>query len=127
MQINPDESWLSFDQEASVLHNKVNFMILSELHCCDMKQFQVRAFSGWPGTRARVLVVEKNGQQKTLEIKIITTRVRSHESVQFDEADDIAFVEGALVFPCGRGTTLEVCLVFKSILKFLSCLHHLGR
>ncbi|KAG4926226.1 hypothetical protein JHK85_052712 [Glycine max] len=46
--INPDESWLSFDQEASVLHNK------------------------------------------------------------FDEADDIAFVEGALVFPCGRGTTLEV-------------------
>lgn len=53
-------------------------------------------------------MVEKNGQQKTLEIKIITTRVRSHESVQFDEADDIAFVEGALVFPCGRGTTLEV-------------------
>ncbi|KAG4914379.1 hypothetical protein JHK87_051936 [Glycine soja] len=47
-KINPDESWLSFDQEASVLHNK------------------------------------------------------------FDEADDIAFVEGALVFPCGRGTTLEV-------------------
>lgn len=89
-KINPDESWLFFDQEASVLHNKV------------------RAFSGWPGTRARVLVVEKNGQQKTLEIKIITTRVRSHESVQFDEADDIAFVEGALVFPCGRGTTLEV-------------------
>ncbi|KAG5081864.1 hypothetical protein JHK84_051902 [Glycine max] len=85
-KINPDESWLSFDQEASVLHNKV------------------RAFSGWPGTRARVLVVEKNGQQKTWEIKIIA----SHESVQFDEADDIAFVEGALVFPCGRGTTLEV-------------------
>ncbi|KAH1248352.1 Methionyl-tRNA formyltransferase [Glycine soja] len=107
-KINPDESWLFFDQEASVLHNKVNFMILSELLSCDIKQFQVRAFSGWPGTRARVLVVEKNGQQKTLEIKIITTRVRSHESVQFDEADDIAFVEGALVFPCGRGTTLEV-------------------
>ncbi|KAL2335774.1 hypothetical protein Fmac_016987 [Flemingia macrophylla] len=83
-KINADESWLSFDQEASV-----------------------RAFSGWPGTRARVLVAEKNGQQKTLEIKIITTRVRS-QSVQFDEADDVAFVDGALVFPCGRGTTLEV-------------------
>lgn len=73
MQINPDESWLSFDQEASVLHNKVNFMILSELLSCDIKQFQVRAFSGWPGTRARVLVVEKNGQQKTWEIKIIAS------------------------------------------------------
>ncbi|KAK7365222.1 hypothetical protein VNO80_14109 [Phaseolus coccineus] len=89
-KINPDESWLSFDKEASVVHNKV------------------RAFSGWPGTRARVVVVEKNGQQKTLDIKIITTRLSSHASVLFNEADDVAFVEGALVFPCGRGTTLEV-------------------
>ncbi|KAI9070894.1 hypothetical protein K1719_047141 [Acacia pycnantha] len=32
MQINPKESWLSFDREALVLHNKV------------------RAFAGWPGT-----------------------------------------------------------------------------
>ncbi|KAK2433607.1 methionyl-tRNA formyltransferase [Trifolium repens] len=55
-KIGPDESWLFFDQEAFVLHNKV------------------RAFSG----------------------------------VRFNEADDIAFVNGALVFPCGRGTTLEV-------------------
>ncbi|WJX43929.1 methionyl-tRNA formyltransferase [Trifolium repens] len=45
---------------------------------------------------------------KTLEIKIITTRVCTHESVQFNEVDDIAFVNGALVFPCGRSTTLEV-------------------
>ncbi|XP_027922511.1 uncharacterized protein LOC114180398 [Vigna unguiculata] len=89
-KITSDESWLSFDEEAYVLHNKV------------------RAFSGWPGTRARVLVIEKNGEQKTLDIKIITTRLSSHESVQFNEADDVAFVEGALVFPCGRGTTIEV-------------------
>ncbi|KAK7316493.1 hypothetical protein VNO77_35560 [Canavalia gladiata] len=89
-KISADESWLFFDQEASVLHDKV------------------RAFSGWPGTKAKILLVEKNGQQKTLEIKIITTRVCNHESVQFNEADDIAFVEGALVFPCGKGTTLEV-------------------
>ncbi|WJX49971.1 methionyl-tRNA formyltransferase [Trifolium repens] len=89
-KISPDESWLFFDQEAFVLHNKV------------------RAFSGWPGSRAKILVVDKNGQKKTLEIKIITTRVCTHESVQFNEADDIAFVNGALVFPCGRGTTLEV-------------------
>ncbi|WJX43926.1 methionyl-tRNA formyltransferase [Trifolium repens] len=89
-KIGPDESWLFFDQEAFVLHNKV------------------RAFSGWPGSRAKILVVDKNGQKKTLEIKIITTRVCTHESVQFNEADDIAFVNGALVFPCGRGTTLEV-------------------
>ncbi|KAL4374522.1 hypothetical protein AHAS_Ahas05G0190200 [Arachis hypogaea] len=88
-KISQDESWLVFDQEASVLHNKV------------------RAFSGWPGTRAKVQVVEKNGEQKTLDMKIITTRVHSHESVPSNEADDIAFVEGALVFPCGKGTNLE--------------------
>lgn len=39
MQINSDESWLSFDEEAYVLHNKVNFMILSEGHSCDIKEF----------------------------------------------------------------------------------------
>jgi len=55
-----------------------------------------------------VLVIEKNGEQKTLDIKIITTRLSSHESVQFKEVDDVAFVEGVLVFPCGRGTTIEV-------------------
>ncbi|XP_019449712.1 PREDICTED: uncharacterized protein LOC109352261 [Lupinus angustifolius] len=89
-KISQEESWLLFDQEALVLHNKV------------------RAFSGWPGTRAKVLVVEKNGQQKTLEIKIITTRVSSHGSVQSNEANDISFAEGALAFPCGRGSILEV-------------------
>lgn len=89
-KISPEESWLLFDQEALVLHNKV------------------RAFSGWPGTRAKVLVVEKNGQHKTLEIKIITTRVRNHENVRYNEADDISFAEGALTFLCGRGTILEV-------------------
>ncbi|WJX70156.1 methionyl-tRNA formyltransferase [Trifolium repens] len=73
-KIGPDESWLFFDQEAFVLHNKV------------------RAFSGWPGSRAKILVVDKNGEKKTLEIKIITTRVCTHESVQFNEADDIAYV-----------------------------------
>ncbi|KAF1897011.1 hypothetical protein Lal_00034713 [Lupinus albus] len=89
-KISQEESWLLFDQEASVLHNKV------------------RAFSGWPGTRAKLLVLEKNGQQKTLEMKIITTRVSSHGSVQSNEANDISFVEGALAFPCGGGSILEV-------------------
>ncbi|XP_028785534.1 uncharacterized protein LOC114741434 isoform X2 [Neltuma alba] len=88
-KINPEESWLSFDQEALVLHNKV------------------RAFAGWPGTRAKVLV-EKNGEQKTLELKIITTRVGIHRSVLPKEGDDITFAKDALVFPCAEGTALEV-------------------
>ena len=61
MQINPDESWLFFDQESFVPQNMVNFMILSKLHSCDIKQFQVHSFLLWPRTSATVLVVEKNG------------------------------------------------------------------
>ncbi|XP_059670950.1 uncharacterized protein LOC132316495 [Cornus florida] len=90
-KISPEESWLSFDQEALVLHNKV------------------RAFAGWPGTRARVEAIDnKSGQRSILELKIITTRVCSTENIQRNEVDVVDFVKGALVFPCGGCTTLEV-------------------
>ncbi|KAL0701018.1 hypothetical protein Bca4012_057140 [Brassica carinata] len=90
-KIAPDEAWLSFDQEAFVLHNKV------------------RAFAGWPGTRAKVLVLDdKSGQQNELELKIITTRIyQSTESLN-GEQDYVTFKKGSLVFPCGGGTALEV-------------------
>ncbi|KAG6742047.1 hypothetical protein POTOM_055331 [Populus tomentosa] len=90
-KISVEESWLSFDQEASVLHNKV------------------RAFAGWPGTRAKVAIVDdENGRRNIVELKIITTRVCDHSIVQGDEADDITYVKDSLVFPCGRSTALEV-------------------
>ncbi|KAL9343927.1 hypothetical protein Peur_064358 [Populus x canadensis] len=91
MQISVEESWLSFDQEASVLHNKV------------------RAFAGWPGTRAKVAIVDdENDRRNIVELKIITTRVCDRSIVQGDEADDITYVKDSLVFPCGRSTALEV-------------------
>ncbi|KAJ6421343.1 hypothetical protein OIU84_028673 [Salix udensis] len=90
-KISVEESWLSFDQEASVLHNKV------------------RAFAGWPGTRAKVAIVDnENGRHNIVDLKIITTRVCNHSIVQGDEMDDISYVKDSLVFPCGRSTALEV-------------------
>lgn len=90
-KISVEESWLSFDQEASVLHNKV------------------RAFAGWPGTRAKVAIVDnENDHRNIVEVKIITTRVCDRSIVQGDEADDITYVKDSLVFPCGRSTALEV-------------------
>ncbi|GAA0148646.1 RNA processing factor [Lithospermum erythrorhizon] len=90
-KINPEESWLSFDEEAKILHNKV------------------RAFAGWPGTRAKVRVFDpKSGQHSILELKIITTRVFGGNVAQGAEADDVLFSKGSLVFPCGEGTSLEV-------------------
>lgn len=86
-KLTPEESWLSFDEEAPVLHNKV------------------RAFAGWPGTRAKVCVMDANsGEESILEMKIITTRVGNNST----EGDDATFVGGALVLPCGGNTSLEV-------------------
>ncbi|KAK9700237.1 hypothetical protein RND81_08G225700 [Saponaria officinalis] len=91
-KISQEESWLSFDQDAFALHNKV------------------RAFAGWPGTRARVQAVDAtNVVQKTLDLKIITTRVSSATSIQKNDEDDVVtFSNGALIFPCGKETALEV-------------------
>ncbi|KAI8541920.1 hypothetical protein RHMOL_Rhmol08G0098000 [Rhododendron molle] len=90
-KIDSEEAWLSFDQEARVLHNKV------------------RAFAGWPGTRARVAIVDnKSGQHKSLEIKIITTRVSSCDHILGNEGGNVTMHRGALVFPCGSRTALEV-------------------
>ncbi|WRX21305.1 Formyl transferase [Theobroma cacao] len=90
-RITPEESWLSFDDEALVLHNKV------------------RAFAGWPGTRAKIFVVnDKSSSHNILELKIITTRVGPDDNIQGNDVNDIAFVKGALVFPCGGCTALEV-------------------
>lgn len=89
-KITAEESWLSFDQEAAVLHNKV------------------RAFAGWPGTRAKVQVVDVGSPEANiLEMKIITTRVSSTRTQKF-ETDDVTFSNGTLIFPCAGGTALEV-------------------
>ncbi|KAK3012567.1 hypothetical protein RJ639_009716 [Escallonia herrerae] len=103
-KINPEESWLSFDQEASVLHNKV------------------RAFAGWPGTRARVAALDKkSGQQNVLELKVITSRVCGSDNSQGGEADNVIFSRGSLVFPYGGSTALEVSEI-KENLECESCL-----
>ncbi|XP_043701599.1 methionyl-tRNA formyltransferase isoform X1 [Telopea speciosissima] len=90
-KLTPEESWLCFNEDALVLHNKV------------------RAFAGWPGTRAKVCALDSsNGQQSILELKIITTRVRSHSYIQDGDEDSVNFVGGALVFPSGGKSALEV-------------------
>ncbi|GAB2288906.1 hypothetical protein Dimus_023211 [Dionaea muscipula] len=106
-KVSPEESWLSFDQEASVLHNKV------------------RAFAGWPGTRAKVQVVStENDTQNVLEIKVVSTRVSGAQSPPNKEADTVTLSKGALVFPCGGNTALEVrflVLILKSFSQEVCC------
>lgn len=48
------------------------------------------------------------GQYNTIELKIITTRVYSRNKRQGEEADDVLFTKGSLIFPCGGQTALEV-------------------
>ncbi|VFR00941.1 unnamed protein product [Cuscuta campestris] len=90
-KICPDESWLSFDEEASTIHHKV------------------RAFSGWPGTRARLAVFDsRSNQSSIIELKIITTRVYSGRITQDGKTDELFFSNGSLIVPCGGSTSLEV-------------------
>ncbi|KAI6691127.1 hypothetical protein NL676_027955 [Syzygium grande] len=90
-KITPEESWLCFNEEAVALHNKV------------------RAFAGWPGTRAKFAVMDKeNVQQNVLELKVITTRVCSEIRSEVGEVDGVSCAKGALIVPCGGGTALEV-------------------
>ncbi|PWA29253.1 Formyl transferase, C-terminal [Artemisia annua] len=90
-KINQEESWLSFDQEASILHNKV------------------RAFAGWPGTRAKILVIdEKSDKCNELDLKVITSRVYHGNDVQSSDDDELTFRKGSLIIQCGGHTALEI-------------------
>ncbi|KAL6615821.1 hypothetical protein ACP70R_038091 [Stipagrostis hirtigluma subsp. patula] len=84
-KLNSEESWLSFDQEAKVLHNKV----------------------GWPGTRAKLQLINKNGEPDVLEMKVISTKV-STSCDKAGEENEILFSGSSLLIPCSDSTWLEV-------------------
>ncbi|KAJ4829760.1 hypothetical protein Tsubulata_027865 [Turnera subulata] len=69
---------------------------------------KVRAFAGWPGTRAKVLLVDDKASQQTTEVKVISTRVCNGGITRDNDVDEITFSNGALVIPCGRSTALEI-------------------
>uniref|UniRef100_A0A804NF15 Methionyl-tRNA formyltransferase, mitochondrial n=1 Tax=Zea mays TaxID=4577 RepID=A0A804NF15_MAIZE len=88
-KLNSEESWLSFDEEAKVLHNKV------------------RAFAGWPGTRAKLQLINQNSVPDVLEIKVISTKV-STSCVKVGDENEILFSGSSLLIPCSGSTWLEV-------------------
>ena len=61
-----------------------------------------------------------------MELKIITTRVCSIDDILGNEVDDVIFSKGALVFPCGMRTALEVgnnlilCLRYILVPRFVN-------
>jgi Formyl transferase, C-terminal domain len=69
--------------------------------------FQVRAFSGWPGTRAKIQVANKNNGFDLLDIKVISTRV-CHEDLSSSDKEEILFSRDALQIPCAGNSWLEV-------------------
>lgn len=86
-KVTVEESWLSFQETAVTCHNKV------------------RAFAEWPGAKCKFQTRSSDGQIKTLELKIITTRVGG----SVENSDGLVKLIGdALVVPCGDNTTLEI-------------------
>lgn len=90
-KMSMEEGFLDFNQPARRLHNKV------------------RAFAGWPGTRAIFAY-----DSQTVEVKVLTTKVPSgclaSESVAFEYCNEwpVRFVGGALRVRCGDGEDLEI-------------------
>lgn len=65
----------------------------------------MRAFAEWPGAKCKFQTRSSDGQIKTLELKIITTRVGG----SVENSDGLVKLIGdALVVPCGDNTTLEI-------------------
>jgi methionyl-tRNA formyltransferase len=81
-KINPQEGQLRWSENAKVLHNKV------------------RAFAGWPGTRA---VFAWDGQ--TQEVKIITTQVGIEQAKL---GRKVVLVRDVLQVECDDGSVLEI-------------------
>ncbi|KAJ7540247.1 hypothetical protein O6H91_10G006500 [Diphasiastrum complanatum] len=89
-KISVEESWLSFDETALAIHNKV------------------RAFSGWPGTKALFLSKNSVGELETIEVKIITTRVKPYDSDVSNSERAVWLKGNSLVLCCGDRTVLEI-------------------
>ncbi|KAF7822291.1 methionyl-tRNA formyltransferase-like isoform X1 [Senna tora] len=73
-KISPEESWLSFDQEALVLHNKVSFLILFEL--CRTQHWR-------NAKRASNLLDSRNHSWKSMYIIILISWI----SLSIDSSD----------------------------------------
>jgi len=75
-------------------------------HCAIIRLlWQVRAFAEWPGAKAKFDIRSADGLMKSLDLKIITTRVGGEV---VDSNDVVKLVGDALVVPCGDNVTLEI-------------------
>ncbi|ONM39147.1 Methionyl-tRNA formyltransferase [Zea mays] len=68
---------------------------------------KVRAFAGWPGTRAKLQLINQNSVPDVLEIKVISTKV-STSCVKVGDENEILFSGSSLLIPCSGSTWLEV-------------------
>uniref|UniRef100_A0A0E0JML5 Methionyl-tRNA formyltransferase, mitochondrial n=1 Tax=Oryza punctata TaxID=4537 RepID=A0A0E0JML5_ORYPU len=100
-KLNSDESWLSFNQEAKLLHNKVSFLFLA------YSSMLLPTNSGWPGTRAKLQLVNQNGEPDVLEIKVISTKSCASCDTTAD-GNEVLFSGNSLLIPCGGSSCLEV-------------------
>eukprot|EP00898_Chlorokybus_atmophyticus_P005595 jgi/Chlat1/6036/Chrsp4S06329 len=93
-KLDKEEGLLTFgpDSTARALHNKV------------------RAFAGWPGTRAHFAIEKEDGSQELIELKIVATRVADeNESEQCrSKGKEVTIMYEELQVVCGDGSVLQV-------------------
>ncbi|GAQ88770.1 methionyl-tRNA formyltransferase [Klebsormidium nitens] len=89
-KVRIEEGNLDFEQPASVLHNKV------------------RAFAGWPGTKA-TFYIRSDGSEESepVTVKVITTRVVEGEGAEGD-SKEVTLSKTGLRVTCVDGSILEI-------------------
>lgn len=99
-----DEATLSHAAKVSPEEGELNFAKQSAIECHN----KVRAFAGWPGTKA-TLKVKANGEEEAKEVvlKIATTRV-SEEGDAKAANGEVEVSKKVLRVPCGGGGWLEL-------------------
>lgn len=65
----------------------------------------MRAFAEWPGTRATFQLLSPDGEVQIVELKVVTTRIGSSPN---NGGLEVFLVNGSLVVPCGKDSTLEI-------------------
>ncbi|CAM6084175.1 unnamed protein product [Calypogeia fissa] len=65
----------------------------------------VGAFAEWPGIRAAFQLCSPDGEVQTVELEVVTTRIGSSASTG---GFKVPLVNGSLVVPCSKDSTLEI-------------------
>lgn len=107
-QMQPEEQDESIATHAPKLTKDEG--MLSFVGCAAGEDAKIRAFAGWPGTAADFVLVEKDGTEQELRLKVLDAFVRRDQGGMCVGVHDVRFEADAecLDITCGDGSKLGI-------------------